>query len=121
MRILSISFCLAPFWLAACASNAPVNQEPVRAENPPVRERASDAGNVVRITDSAGTVAVEKLPLRAGISSTTVEKLAKGSGCSGPAAGLITEKGPVEVYRMQCDDGRVFLARCELRQCRPMR
>jgi hypothetical protein len=25
------------------------------------------------------------------------------------------------VYRMACEDGRVFLARCELRQCKPMR
>jgi hypothetical protein len=23
----------------------------------------------------------------------------------------------VEVYRMRCEDGKVFMARCELRQC----
>ncbi|GIZ51549.1 hypothetical protein [Noviherbaspirillum aridicola] len=119
-RILSIPVCLASLWLVACASNAPVANEPARAERADTHKRARH-GNVVSVTDETGTVAVEKLPFRPGTSSATVEKLARGAGCSGPAAGLITEKGPVEVYRMQCDDGRVFLARCELRQCRPMR
>jgi hypothetical protein len=45
--------------------------------------------------------------------------MAKQSGCTGgPGAGLVSEPGPVEMYRMACGDGRVFLARCELRQCR---
>jgi len=39
----------------------------------------------------------------------------------GQGAGLMTEAGPVEVYRMRCESGamqgRVFTARCELRQC----
>jgi hypothetical protein len=26
----------------------------------------------------------------------------------------------VEVYRMVCDSGKVFMARCELRQCKAM-
>lgn len=116
-RIHPISLCLAPILLAACATEAPVPKEPARAERILSHERV----NTVHVTDAAGTVAVEKLPLKSGTSSVTVEKLARERGCAGPAAGLITEKGPVEVYRMQCDDGRTFLARCELRQCRPMR
>ena len=36
------------------------------------------------------------------------------------AAALVTEPGPVEVYRMQCDNGKVFMARCEMRQCRQL-
>ncbi|WP_229412430.1 hypothetical protein [Massilia sp. Root133] len=69
--------------------------------------------------------AVETIPFRMGVSSATVEKMAKQQGCTGgQGAGLITEPGPVEVYRMRCEDGqmrgKVFMARCELRQCRQM-
>jgi hypothetical protein len=65
--------------------------------------------------------AVETIPFRTGVSSATVEKMAKAQGCTGgQGAGLITEPGPVEVYRMRCDSGKVFMARCELRQCKQM-
>jgi hypothetical protein len=65
--------------------------------------------------------AVETVPFRTGVSSATVEKMAKQQGCTGgQGAGLITQPGPVEVYRMRCDSGKVFMARCELRQCRQM-
>jgi hypothetical protein len=64
---------------------------------------------------------IERIPFRAGVSSATVEKMAKQHACSGgQGAGLVTEPGPVEVYKMQCGDGKVFMARCELRQCRRM-
>jgi hypothetical protein len=38
----------------------------------------------------------------------------------GQGAALVTDPGPVEVYRMQCGNGKVYMARCELRQCRQM-
>jgi hypothetical protein len=61
------------------------------------------------------------IELRAGVSSTTVERLGKNFGCEeSQGAGLITDKGPVEIYRMQCKGGKTFLARCELRQCKPL-
>ena len=61
---------------------------------------------------------IERVPFRLGVSSATVEKLAKQLGCTGgQGAGLVTDAGPVEVYRMRCEDGKVFMARCELRQC----
>jgi hypothetical protein len=64
---------------------------------------------------------VETIPFRTGVSSATVEKMAKQQGCTGgQGAGLITQPGPVEVYRMRCESGKVFMARCELRQCRQM-
>ena len=66
---------------------------------------------------------IERVPFRAGVSSTTVEKMAGEQGCTGAGsqgAGLMTPQGPVEIYRMVCDSGRVFMARCEFRQCRPM-
>jgi hypothetical protein len=69
----------------------------------------------------AAASAVETIPFRTGVSSATVEKMAKQQGCTGGlGAGLITQSGPVEVYRMRCEDGKVFMARCELRQCKQM-
>lgn len=55
---------------------------------------------------------------RIGRSSYVVLQMAKKKGCNTDgAAGLITERGPVEDYRIACEDGTVFLARCELREC----
>lgn len=69
----------------------------------------------------AAVPAVETIPFHTGVSSNTVEKMAKQQGCTGGlGAGLITQPGPVEVYRMRCEDGKVFMARCELRQCKQM-
>jgi hypothetical protein len=69
----------------------------------------------------AAAPSVETIPFHTGVSSATVEKMAKQQGCTGGlGAGLITQPGPVEVYRMRCDDGKMFMARCELRQCTRM-
>ena len=77
------------------------------------------AAPVAPVAESAP--AVETIPFRTGVSSATVEKMAKQQGCTGGlGAGLITQPGPVEVYRMRCEDGKVFMARCELRQCKQM-
>lgn len=65
---------------------------------------------------------IQRIEFRSGASSITVERLATQYGCiGGRGAGLITDKGPVEVYRMSCDNGVVFLAKCELRQCQQLR
>lgn len=65
---------------------------------------------------------IQTIPFLAGVSSMTVEKLALKYGCStSKGAARITDKGPVEVYRMACDDERVLLLKCELRQCQMMR
>ena len=70
---------------------------------------------------SSGVVEIQRVPFKVGVSSTTVEKLGKAKACaSAKGASLITEPGPIEVYRMQCENGKVFMARCELRQCRQM-
>ena len=72
------------------------------------------------IVDSKG-VPIAHIPFRAGVSSFTVETMAKQQGCvGGTGAGLTTPQGPVEVYRMVCSNGQVFSAKCELRQCRQM-
>lgn len=76
----------------------------------------------IQIQDADGSAVVQKVEFRSGVSSATVERLAKSYGCTGrTGAALITAKGPVEVYRLQCDTGTTFLAQCELRQCRRMR
>lgn len=65
---------------------------------------------------------IQTIPFQAGVSSMTVEKLALQYGCSAKkGAARITEKGPVEVYRIACDDERTLLVKCELRQCKAMR
>lgn len=69
-----------------------------------------------------GKIKIQTIEFRAGVSSFSVERIAKEYGCNGgKGAGLITDQGPVEVYRMRCDSGRNFLARCEQRQCIAMR
>jgi hypothetical protein len=75
---------------------------------------------VVQLRDQNGAL-IDRIAFRAGVSSVTVERLGKQRSCnSNEGAGLVTEPGPVEVYRMVCDSGKVFMARCELRQCKPM-
>lgn len=69
----------------------------------------------------ADGVAIETIEFRPGVSSATVERMAKLEGCvGGVGAGLVTEPGVVEVYRMVCDNRKVFKARCDLRQCSKM-
>ena len=82
--------------------------------------RAAAGPAAPQLTD-AGGAPIERVPFRVGVSSVTVEKMAREQGCTGgQGAGLVTEPGPIEVYRMRCEDGKVFMARCELRQCRKM-
>jgi hypothetical protein len=87
------------------------------ARTPAVSELASDGSKRVLMEG----VEIEKVPFRAGVSSATVERLARNASCKGSAgAGLVSEPGPVEVYRIACDSGKTYLARCELRQCKPL-
>ncbi|AXA94442.1 hypothetical protein [Massilia sp. YMA4] len=105
MRRLACSLVLL---LAACAGKAPAPV--VMAPATPVVVGPTHDGTPI-----------ETVPFRSGVSSATVERLARQAGCTGSqGAGLVSEPGPVEVYRLRCDDGRTFLARCELRQCVPM-
>lgn len=91
-------------------------------ENSASSRSATAGSGQIKIDDGAGDVVIQTVDFRPGMSSATVERLAKRFGCDGAVgAGLITEKGPVEIYRMKCDNGTIFMAQCELRQCRPMR
>jgi hypothetical protein len=108
------------------SSNSSNKDAPPR--NVPV---AAVAGSAKPVTPKTNELAVQKsentnlkietLQFQPGISTVTVENMAKKVGCQGGVgAGLISEKGPVEIYRMLCDNGTVFKARCELRQCKQM-
>lgn len=73
------------------------------------------------VTPSSDVVTIQRPPFVLGVSSYTVEALGRSQGCASErGASLVTEPGPVEVYRVMCDDGAVFVARCELRECRKM-
>ena len=85
----------------------------------PSEPKPAIAAKAAQLADANG-VPIERVPYRVGVSSSTVEQLARQHACVGQGAGLITEPGPVEVYRLQCSDGKMFMARCELRQCRKM-
>ncbi|MDY7536734.1 DUF2846 domain-containing protein [Undibacterium sp. 5I1] len=75
-----------------------------------------------QIMDGNGTASLQKVEFRPGSSSVTVEKLAKQNNCNGgQGAGLLTPPGPIEIYRMSCEGGGTFMARCELRQCQMMK
>lgn len=107
-----------------------VTSLPMTATTPPARiVTITQAPQMMQVSLAAGpaiedrydVAEIQRPAFRAGVSSITVERLARDRGCNGGlGAGLLTEDGPVEVYRMVCDTGAVFLARCELRQCRPM-
>ncbi|QJQ06100.1 DUF4410 domain-containing protein [Undibacterium piscinae] len=65
---------------------------------------------------------IQTIEFRTGVSSVTVEKMANKAGCfGGKGAGLVTPKGVTEVYRMACDGGKNFVAKCEMRQCKVIR
>ncbi len=122
-------FCCTCFFvllLSACAGTAPANEGRLaggaftQVESARIRHAKSSTDRVIQ--DEKGTVVVQMVPYRTGVSSATVEQMSRKFGCApSGGAGLLTEDGPIEVYRVQCEDGRYFMAQCELRQCRPVR
>jgi hypothetical protein len=105
----SLTF-LCALLLGACA--------PLPAQS----DAQSDAASAAPAFDATGDqVVIERVPFVLGVSSATVERMALRAACTGGAgAGRVTPPGPVEVYRMACDNGNTFMARCELRQCKKM-
>ncbi len=126
-RLQTILVFSAGLVLSACSS-APMQSEPVVAESAHTKKMPVDehvAGKVperIMVRDERGSAILQKVAFQTGVSSATVERLGRHYGCiSLQGAGLVTQKGPAEVYRMRCDNGTTFLAECELRQCRSMR
>ncbi len=111
--LLALSACssLPGWWPGKPDAAAPVVARPA----PPL---VDSNGRPLVIVDG---VAIERVEFQAGVSSVTVERMGRQAGClGGMGAGLMTPAGPVEVYRMSCEDGRTYKARCELRQCKAM-
>jgi hypothetical protein len=121
-KVLMLS-ALATVAIAGCGSLSPPSEKSGTKAQEPANTAASKRDpNVIVANDGNGTVEIQREALRPGVSSATVEKMGKRAGCTGSAgAGLITQKGPSEVYRMRCDNGTSFVAKCELRQCKPLR
>ena len=119
MCVASLSACATPTWMPGwgATASAPAPSYSVSRLTPAPAPMATYSGAQI------GAMEIERVPFRAGVSSTTVEKMASQYGCASTTsqgAGLMTPQGPVEIYRMICDSNRVFMARCEFRQCRPM-
>jgi hypothetical protein len=118
MKRLSLLL-LAAGLLSACSYIPFMKKEP-EVSQAPVKRKSFEAEQAAKRVVVDG-VEVQKVEFRPGVSSATVERLATAQQCrGGQGAGLVTEPGPVEVYRMACDNGKVFMARCELRQCKAM-
>ena len=84
-------------------------------------DTAAVAGPAPTQLVDANGAPIESIPFVSGVSSVTVEKLAAAQACrGGEGAALVTPAGPVEVYRMRCENGKTFMARCEMRQCKQM-
>lgn len=78
----------------------------------------SKVSPVVVTQNSEDKVIIEKIQNNPGVSSTTVERLAIQNQCDPiEIINLLTPKGPVEIYRATCANGKIFMAKCELRQC----
>lgn len=105
--------------LSACSSLGWQGKpEPAPVAARPAAPLVDSSGRPLLMVDG---VAIERVEFKAGVSSVTVEKMGRAAGCSGGmGAGLMTPPGPVEVYRMVCEEGKTFQARCELRQCKAM-
>jgi hypothetical protein len=101
---------LAALALSACKSPAP------RAAIAPARVVAK-----APVVLDADGVEIQRVAYRGGVSAYSVQKLANENGCrpSTPAA-LLTAPGPVEVYRLTCESGQVYMAQCAQRQCRKL-
>jgi hypothetical protein len=112
--ISSISIALLSLFLvSACSTKKKASTEMVEVK----KIKKTTAQLTVR--EENADVPIETIPFTIGVSSTTVERLAKQQSCESKlGAGLLFSDGPRERYRVSCEDGRVLLAVCELRQCR---
>jgi hypothetical protein len=109
-----------PASAAVVLAPAPAAETAQPAETSSLVPASNPAPAVVATASPAPAGNLQKVAFRSGTSSVTVERLAKQNNCTGGrGAGLLTAPGPVEMYRMDCDEGGSFTARCELRQCQP--
>ncbi len=102
--------------------NQPVSQnltkEPETVSSSTATNLATPIAPAANNTKVEEKTTIQLVDFELGTSSITVEKLAKERACyGGKGAGRVSPKGVRELYKMQCADGRVLMAKCELRQC----
>jgi hypothetical protein len=106
--------------LSGCATYRELTA-PATAPDSVADTRAATARAAPPQLVDANGAPIEAIPFVAGVSSVTVERLAAAQACKGgEGAARVTPAGPVEVYRMRCENGKTFMARCEMRQCKQM-
>jgi hypothetical protein len=94
------------------------NNASTAATTPVTNQAVSTTATATPPSTTNSDMKIEKVPFELGVSSITVERMAKQNSCqSEKGAGLLYKKGPVEMYRIDCEDGRELKVRCELRQC----
>ncbi|MBC3872968.1 hypothetical protein [Undibacterium flavidum] len=108
--------------LPGCASGKPGSTNQAKAAPAPGSTSSTGTPIYAPISkaspESANAIKIERVPFELGVSSVTVERIAKQNSCqSQKGAGLLYKKGPIEVYRVECEDGQEIKARCEMRQC----
>jgi hypothetical protein len=68
------------------------------------------------------TAAKALLPVASGQSSRDVERMNESRSCAAAPKAELVAKGPgSETYRVACDNGETFIARCQFGNCRAMK
>jgi hypothetical protein len=101
------------------AMGAPTNAPRPDRNRTTIDSRIPAPGQSVA-SDGAGSKSVREKTAdqKMGKHSYAVEKMAGAAGCNGGSgAYLTTESGPIEDYRIDCEDGATYLARCEYGTC----
>ena len=113
--ITLLSLILVCTSLSACNSTfSYFNKSKVSNTEQPVATTSAPQSNEEKVI-------IQKIQNNPGISSATVERLAKQNQCTPKEiVNLLTPKGPIEIYRTSCEEGKIFMARCEMRQCKAM-
>ena len=125
MRLSKLALISLALGLVGCSSLGRMGSSSADPALQAQAEKAAAVGGVGADGDAALKMEAnqgrESGGLKLGVSSGTVEKMAKQQGCESQlGAVLITESGSIEKYRVNCEDGSTFMARCELRQCAPL-
>lgn len=95
---------------------SPIIQSTSAGQSNPINVYQPTVRKIVQAPSEKSNIQLVEFVL--GVSSVTVERLAKNHSCfGGNGAGLVSPKGSRELYKMACADGKTLMAKCELRQC----
>lgn len=126
LGLLTLSACAMPGWLAnrSSATDGSAAATPVTpvAQNWTTEYSTTPAQPKAMVQAPAPVNAAAVAPalprITLGESSVTVERMALSRSCEAVVgAARIGPAGAQERYEVNCKDGRVLVARCDLRQC----